>query len=1038
MIKDILFTGISTTPSDYSVPDGDLCVTSGLERTSIGLQPARQPKEIFRFEQGDYANVLYVHSPEGYDDVYICIADILTDGQITERVVTYFSDINTPEAREELCRFPAQETIRSCTSVGNSLVISTTESVYYALWKNEAYKFLGNSLPQLEMCKFYFRPEIIDLGEFSVRWPEDVPADADNLTISDNGAEYVEQETFQKLVNGEIDSIVMQDEKQTKTYEKVFSTLNRMRNKLEEENYFSEPFFVRAAYRLYDGSHTMQTSPTLIVPNSLGQPLCYVNVGESSSQLSPIFFAGKLGASLKFGDYGSAWNDIITHIDIFVSKPLVNYTDNAKALKQFIRSGSIESDGWVMNEDKSFSNISYAIKNLRSDWTTGYIKGVQKGKDYKIPFNYNGEQPLYMAVYNLTDTFNEQGTGLRNETLDPSEIESLIGSGAPLKAGVKVSVFKIVQFPSREHDSFYFNGNWDSWTGILFTKRTETQTTDLPPVLLELERVDGKPYNEVITESSVFYHLAEIPIKGGIAQYRYESIIEPKKNVVKDIEVQTTLSDLGQSRSPFAASYLYAFNNRLNAAVEKELIPIRESISSDTSLLGIEAEYSIIQAFIKVEQNGQTAYRDISDHVDGRVSLDDLRYFSYPISSAKQLILHVKKNKTETETETVTETETETVTEYLHYFNLTEHVGLNAAYLFNGFETITQNRTIQLTEKNQPLLRELRDASDVIFYGNKMKQSEAGNPFLFLESNTTTLPVSNIKAIASNTTAISQGQFGQVPMFAFSDDGIWALETNTDGTHYTRQPISRDVLLGNSVTLTDSAILFPTKRGIMMLSGAKTVCLSDVLYSEHGTDILSLPYMEQKIPFIAGIDNRHIDIQPFPEFMEGCQLIYDYQTQRIIAYNKDYEYAYIFDLKDTKMWTHIVGNFSSAVNSYPNTYAMGKNHNLLNLSLTDGYSSNQFLITRPLKLDAPDILKTINAVIVRGQFDEGNVKSILYGSRDLEHWRVIWSSQNHKMKGFSGTPYKYYRIAILSTLKENENITGVSVDYDIKYNTKLR
>lgn len=1030
MIKDILFTGISTTPSDYSVPDGDLCVTSGFERTAVGLQPARQPKEIFRFEQGDYAKVIYVHSPAGHKDVYICVADIITDGQITERVVTYFSDTNTPEAREELCRFPAHETIRSCTSVGNSIVISTSQSVYYALWKNGAYNFLGNSLPQLEMCKFYFRPEIIDLGEFSARWPEDVPADADNLTISDNGAEYVEQETFQKLVNKEIDSIVMQDEKRTKTYEKVFAVLNRMRNKLEEENYFSEPFFVRAAYRLYDGSHTMQTSPTLIVPNSLGQPLCFVNVGESSSQLSPIFIAGKLGASLSFGDYGSAWNDIITHIDIFVSKPLVNYTDNAKSLKHFIRSGSTENDvwvmnkdGWVMNEDKSFSNISYAIKNLRSDWTTGYIKGVQKGKDYKIPFSYNGEQPLYMAVYNLTDTFKQQGTGLRNETLDPNEIESLIGSGAPLKAGVDVSVFEITQFPGGKHDSFYFNGNWDSWTGILFTKRTETQTTDLPPVLLELERVDGKPYNEIITESSVFYHLAEIPISGGIAQCRYESIIEPKKNVVKNIEVQTPLSDLGQSRSPFAASYLYAFNNRLNAVVDKEIIPIREGISSDTSLLGAEADYSILHAFIKVEQNGKTAYRDISDYTDGKVSLDDLRYFSYPASSAKQLILHVKA---------------EDNTESLQYFNLTEHAGLNAAYLFNGFETITQNRTIQLTEENQPLLQELQDASDVIFYGNKIKQSEASNPFLFLESNTTTLPVSNIKAIAPNTTAISQGQFGQVPMFAFSEDGIWALETNTDGTYYTRQPISRDVLLGDKVTLTDSAILFPTQRGIMMLSGAQTICISDVIYSEHVSSVLSLPYMDRIISHIAGIDERNIDIQPFTKFMEGCQLIYDYQTQRIIAYNKDYEYAYSFDMKDTKMWTHIVGNLSSAVNAYPNAYAMGKSYNLQNLSQTDGFCPNQFLLSRPFKLDGPDALKTIKTIIVRGDFKEDHVATFLYGSRDLERWYPVHSSHNNKLCGFSGTPYKYFRIAIIGCLKENESITGFSVDYDVKYHQKLR
>ena len=55
------------------------------------------------------------------------------------------------------------------------------------------------------------------------------------------------------------------------------------------------------------------------------------------------------------------------------------------------------------------------------------------------------------------------------------------------------------------------------------------------------------------------------------------------------------------------------------------------------------------------------------------------------------------------------------------------------------------------------------------------------NPFVFPASSRITLPVGRILSVASNTEAISQGQFGQFPLYAFTDDGIWALEVNNEG-----------------------------------------------------------------------------------------------------------------------------------------------------------------------------------------------------------------------------------------------------------------
>jgi hypothetical protein len=90
---------------------------------------------------------------------------------------------------------------------------------------------------------------------------------------------------------------------------------------------------------------------------------------------------------------------------------------------------------------------------------------------------------------------------------------------------------------------------------------------------------------------------------------------------------------------------------------------------------------------------------------------------------------------------------------------------------------------------------------------------------------------------------------------------------------------------------------------------------------------------------------------------------------------------------------------------------------------------NGLLITRPLKLDQPDILKTIDTIIQRGYFRKGHVKTILYGSRDLFNWQLIYSSTDHYLRGFRGTPYKYFRIVLLCSLTKDESIFGCTVQY---------
>lgn len=86
----------------------------------------------------------------------------------------------------------------------------------------------------------------------------------------------------------------------------------------------------------------------------------------------------------------------------------------------------------------------------------------------------------------------------------------------------------------------------------------------------------------------------------------------------------------------------------------------------------------------------------------------------------------------------------------------------------------------------------------------------------------------------------------------------------------------------------------------------------------------------------------------------------------------------------------------------------------------------------------PDLLKTVDTVIQRGNFKKGHIQSLLYGSRNLSDWHLVWSSKDHFLRGFSGTPYKYFRIVCIVGFEEGESLFGASIQFNPRQNNQLR
>jgi hypothetical protein len=96
-----------------------------------------------------------------------------------------------------------------------------------------------------------------------------------------------------------------------------------------------------------------------------------------------------------------------------------------------------------------------------------------------------------------------------------------------------------------------------------------------------------------------------------------------------------------------------------------------------------------------------------------------------------------------------------------------------------------------------------------------------------------------------------------------------------------------------------------------------------------------------------------------------------------------------------------------------------------------------------MKLDGADVLKTISSVVQRGYFDihasgRTPIMQVLWGSRDLYRWEIITSSTQFYMRGYRGTPFKYFVLGAVCDLTAEERLSGVSIEHQPRYLNKVR
>lgn len=376
----------------------------------------------------------------------------------------------------------------------------------------------------------------------------------------------------------------------------------------------------------------------------------------------------------------------------------------------------------------------------------------------------------------------------------------------------------------------------------------------------------------------------------------------------------------------------------------------------------------------------------------------------------------------------------------LYYNSKTYPWSLCASYNKGTFVDIQDFSHYSPVEYNEKLA--LAEKSDLVVSSSQSSilVSKAENPMVFPAKNSVSVGSSAIRALAANTQPISEGQFGDAPLYAFTDEGVWMLMLDSEGVYQSRQPVNREICTNTSGILqTDDAILYASKRGIIMQQGRSSKCITEAL-DDYPFDYNKMPHSAEilatgEIPSI-GVAYR----MPIRQYLKEAEMVFNYYNSRLVLFNPNCKYAYIYSLR-SGMWGTIPNIFRSRVNIYPQAYAVNTDGRIVDLYNPDAEEYvPYFFCTRPMTLDAANVHKTIFSLIVRGYF-QPDVKKCgiaLYASNNLFDWVLVSTSATQYLRGIAGTPYKYFRIACIGNLRPEESISGCSIDVQPRWNNKLR
>ncbi len=222
---------------------------------------------------------------------------------------------------------------------------------------------------------------------------------------------------------------------------------------------------------------------------------------------------------------------------------------------------------------------------------------------------------------------------------------------------------------------------------------------------------------------------------------------------------------------------------------------------------------------------------------------------------------------------------------------LKSHSFLNLSYYINdGFNPIANNPSPPLVTDLPTLLFNVERIS--VCEPNKIKVSGLNNPMSFFNENTYQIGNGKILALSTNAIRISEGQFGQYPLYIFTTKGIYSLNVGSGETVYSAQsaPTSYETPINTAVCSTPFGVVFATQRGLCIIRGQEVELISSKI--EQPQAALNLQYNEKLEDILLDFPQRS-----FPDYLKEARTItYNPHENEIIVVDSQSAFNYVVNL----------------------------------------------------------------------------------------------------------------------------------------------
>lgn len=1090
-VKEIPLKGLTSARNDYECADGELQVCHNAVNTGDGLRPIQQAEVIDELPKGWVGLVFVHHTSQG--DIYIMV-----DNNSNAWWKKKGDEGNGTEITEPSTGL-FDEGEYQITSVGNVLVVNFTGSsergLHYYRWKEDqgSYKYIGQAPPdiQLEFSPIHYNGTVDSNGYVSYHDGFWIQTHKDNVAVKFRAD--------MQFTQGSILSYEDAFEDYPEWVDYLLGRVNDIKAEMRRHGLFLEKFFVRTAYRLYDGTYIMQSAPVLIAPSMEDNPLIwpykikatlkkdtsgnyYWELDVEAKLMMKAFVLGvKATANAEDKERLKDWEDVIDRICVFVTPQMQSYMEEPKhmvltrkeKIPTYTASGiyyeKVEDETVIDGED--IDNLTSGIS--RQTWEQGVYRAYlhDNGMYYGRLASRRWSPPrlsLFGGDISDSEWLLSEGDNAGEQDSGQSVMES-----QNLALNAMVSTYDISATLCHHQYLEVVVGSGDSVIATQTIKDYFVRMLTEFGGFLHIIQFEQKPdtLESQIEQQYMFYPLKEYTIDEACKLGTYEdeankkmewpylemnnsstmwprkgeeisapidlSFVKFPKDTLENLTARTDiLTDDYNSWQEVRPKLVHTYNGRLNVAN----LEIGFKDMPWTWLGGqvAEAGQGEVTGQVVITTNGVTTCAPLSEQYY-RLWVN-AGYFYYPHPDAKRI--------------EIVSSPCQAHNWGLYKIDLKPHPFLHGAYFFE--------RNFNLYDHGQEYNSEaeakagLTVAGGRLSYPNYMYTSEVDNPFFFPSQGVNAIGTGEIVVIKSATKAMSEGTaFGAMPLYVFCTDGIWPMSVGTTGLFVSTNPPSRETLLGNDPNAAlqiDNSIIFLSERGLMQLVGERTTLLSGDLQNRFSTfDVSDLPKW-QEIMSVFGSSGNFLEADDFMSFIKnGARMAFDYINYRIIVFrpyneaDKTTHTAYVYDI-GSKMWGTMDCTLTSSVEGYPQS--------LVNMIGADGSTligqydaDNAALVgdgkmlytTRPMKMQKPDVMKTVRTLMERS-VSHGCVKYLgLWGSRDMMNWVLIGAVKGDKMPRISGTPYKYFIVGGWSQLNINgDAVSRLTIEEKDKYTDKLR